>query len=248
MAHRLSTIQHADQILVIKDGKILEKGTPTELLAQKGKYHSLWTKQMGIFDPFAPKKKDARDGEDKDDSSEGTRVAETDLIDLRGDLRDPARASKIEQAIGKHHQQALDDGPEKASDAEDNRKPTLFLDTKTGSRGKDTHEKSPSPKSPSKFRPDAPEFVPTKSSSPVLAESALNACPTTTSGGCSTGVDKNDMQTQTQVHIANRKGMSRSDPGPSSDTPSRPGSSMSNSPGLLALQQAAQQASGGGKP
>ncbi len=43
VAHRLSTIRHADLILVVKAGKIIERGTHGELMAQKGYYHSLYT-------------------------------------------------------------------------------------------------------------------------------------------------------------------------------------------------------------
>lgn len=42
IAHRLSTIQDADQILVFKDGKIIEQGTHNELLEKKGTYASMW--------------------------------------------------------------------------------------------------------------------------------------------------------------------------------------------------------------
>lgn len=42
IAHRLSTIQDADQILVFKDGKIIERGTHNELLEKKGTYASMW--------------------------------------------------------------------------------------------------------------------------------------------------------------------------------------------------------------
>lgn len=45
IAHRLSTIRHADVILVIKDGKIIEQGTHKELIAKRGEYYSLYTKQ-----------------------------------------------------------------------------------------------------------------------------------------------------------------------------------------------------------
>ena len=51
VAHRLSTIMDADLILVIKDGQILEQGAPAELMKTKGKYYSLWIKQMGVIDP-----------------------------------------------------------------------------------------------------------------------------------------------------------------------------------------------------
>lgn len=43
VAHRLSTIRHADLILVVHDGKIVEKGSHEELMAQRGRYHSLYT-------------------------------------------------------------------------------------------------------------------------------------------------------------------------------------------------------------
>ncbi|CAK4031949.1 Heavy metal tolerance [Lecanosticta acicola] len=46
VAHRLSTIQHADVILVINDGQIVERGTHAELFALNGKYVSLWSKQL----------------------------------------------------------------------------------------------------------------------------------------------------------------------------------------------------------
>jgi ATP-binding cassette, subfamily B, multidrug efflux pump len=46
IAHRLNTIQQADQILVLHDGGILEKGTHEELLNNKGFYHSLYHSQL----------------------------------------------------------------------------------------------------------------------------------------------------------------------------------------------------------
>ena len=48
IAHRLSTIRRADQILVIEDGRIVERGTHDELLAAEGRYHQLYTVQARI--------------------------------------------------------------------------------------------------------------------------------------------------------------------------------------------------------
>ncbi|MGM9940437.1 MAG: ABC transporter ATP-binding protein [Bulleidia sp.] len=45
IAHRLSTIVDADVILVVKDGKIIERGRHTELMGQKGYYYQLYTRQ-----------------------------------------------------------------------------------------------------------------------------------------------------------------------------------------------------------
>ena len=45
VAHRLSTIQHADNIIVLSQGKILEQGTHQQLLARHGRYYQLYTLQ-----------------------------------------------------------------------------------------------------------------------------------------------------------------------------------------------------------
>ena len=45
VAHRLSTIQHADNIILLSKGKIVEQGNHQELLRQKGKYYHLYTLQ-----------------------------------------------------------------------------------------------------------------------------------------------------------------------------------------------------------
>ncbi|GAA4722524.1 ABC transporter ATP-binding protein [Brevibacillus fulvus] len=45
VAHRLSTITHADQIVVMKEGQIVEMGTHEELLEQQGAYYTLWNVQ-----------------------------------------------------------------------------------------------------------------------------------------------------------------------------------------------------------
>lgn len=48
IAHRLSTIASADQILVLEEGRVVERGTQDELLAMDGRYLQLYEKQYGI--------------------------------------------------------------------------------------------------------------------------------------------------------------------------------------------------------
>ncbi|KAI0389028.1 hypothetical protein F5Y17DRAFT_158252 [Xylariaceae sp. FL0594] len=62
VAHRLSTVMNADVIFVVADGHIVEEGSHEELLAKKGKYAELWSKQI-----FAKPKNRKRD-----DSTETT--------------------------------------------------------------------------------------------------------------------------------------------------------------------------------
>jgi ATP-binding cassette subfamily B protein len=50
IAHRISSIKDADQILVLDDGKIIEAGTHDELLKKKGNYYTVFSHQYGDFD------------------------------------------------------------------------------------------------------------------------------------------------------------------------------------------------------
>jgi ATP-binding cassette, subfamily B, beta-glucan exporter len=48
IAHRLSTIRRADQIMVMEQGRILERGTHAQLYAARGRYYDLYTRQHGV--------------------------------------------------------------------------------------------------------------------------------------------------------------------------------------------------------
>ena len=50
IAHRLSTIRRADQILVMEQGQIVERGTHEQLYAARGRYYDLYTRQHGVED------------------------------------------------------------------------------------------------------------------------------------------------------------------------------------------------------
>jgi len=76
IAHRLSTIKDADQIVVLEDGRIVERGTHEELIGDQGLYANLWGVQAGEIDELPDEfveraaKRQATvdaDGEDDDD-------------------------------------------------------------------------------------------------------------------------------------------------------------------------------------
>ena len=55
IAHRLSTIRRADQILVVEDGRIVERGTHETLYAARGRYYEMYTKQHGLESEPVPR-------------------------------------------------------------------------------------------------------------------------------------------------------------------------------------------------
>lgn len=79
IAHRLSTIRSADQILVIEQGRILEKGRHAELYQLRGRYYDLYTRQHALESNLflAPGEGDTiSDAEHESEIAEGSRIAD----------------------------------------------------------------------------------------------------------------------------------------------------------------------------
>lgn len=52
IAHRLSTVVHADEIMLLENGQITESGTHKELFSLNGKYHQLWQQHFWVLPQF----------------------------------------------------------------------------------------------------------------------------------------------------------------------------------------------------
>lgn len=63
ISHRITTIMHADQILVLDNGKVSDLGTHEELIARDGIYKHIYEIQMGIDGPSEPEQE--KEGEDR---------------------------------------------------------------------------------------------------------------------------------------------------------------------------------------
>jgi ABC-type multidrug transport system fused ATPase/permease subunit len=84
IAHRLSTIRRAEQILVVQDGRILERGTHESLYAAQGRYFELYTKQHAVETNLflAPGEGDKLENGDGDEPGSAARGGAADAIRL----------------------------------------------------------------------------------------------------------------------------------------------------------------------
>src|SRR5579864_5822139 len=90
IAHRLSTIRRADQIMVMEQGRIVERGTHAELYAARGRYYDLYTRQHGVEENLflAPGEGDAVVVDGNGASGKNGDVKATDALRvLRGEIR-----------------------------------------------------------------------------------------------------------------------------------------------------------------
>ncbi len=89
IAHRLSTIRRADQIMVMEQGQIVERGTHAQLYAARGRYYDLYTRQHGVEENLflAPGEGDAVSVTNGGDAKNGDVKAGDALRVLRGEMR-----------------------------------------------------------------------------------------------------------------------------------------------------------------
>jgi ABC-type multidrug transport system fused ATPase/permease subunit len=90
IAHRLSTIRRADQIMVMEQGQIVERGTHAQLYAARGRYFDLYTRQHGVEENLflAPGEGDAVAGGGNGAEGKNGDVKAADAMRvLRGEMR-----------------------------------------------------------------------------------------------------------------------------------------------------------------
>jgi subfamily B ATP-binding cassette protein MsbA len=85
IAHRLSTVRRADQILVIEEGRVAERGTHETLLAACGRYFELYTRQHGVETSLLF---DGGDGDREDERESGAEAKPADLGETIRLIRD----------------------------------------------------------------------------------------------------------------------------------------------------------------
>ncbi|PGH17817.1 hypothetical protein AJ79_00958 [Helicocarpus griseus UAMH5409] len=149
IAHRLSTVIHADKILVVDDGKIVEEGSHAELLGIKGHYHRLWTFQgaFGVVKPKYGLRDTLIEGlEDEEplvrkDSQTTVSLQRTGSSDDSEDISSSSGGSIVDGAMNRDYKQGIE--------------PLSQIDTNCE---RDIYANNACSKKV--WKPDAPEFVP----------------------------------------------------------------------------------------
>ncbi|PBP22523.1 hypothetical protein BUE80_DR006542, partial [Diplocarpon rosae] len=143
VAHRLSTVMKADQILVIMNGKIAEHGSHDELIHMKGKYHDLWSKQI-----FARP------------------------VDIRARSRSPLKKNLAIINDLTPNRQKIELAKALQTTAQPHEDPATGESKDSGDGGKSAVDKKADEsrrREGSTLKPDAPEFVPIRSKPSPLA-------------------------------------------------------------------------------
>ncbi|KAK5989159.1 ABC transporter aclQ [Cladobotryum mycophilum] len=165
IAHRLSTITHADQIIVLHNGEIIEKGTHDELLSARGRYASMWEKQIRAERALDV----AREAHSR--AARAMRRANMHGKKLRGDGQEVTSSSSSDAESTHTHHDCAPDGHSPDEDSPDEHSPDedsteehssdessdeATLD-ELSSQQRSTEQaspKEPSPKAPKEFSKD----------------------------------------------------------------------------------------------
>ena len=110
IAHRLSTITSADQIVVIHAGQAVEKGTHEELLSLKGRYTSMWRKQIRAQKAAQEAKVASDRAKQLRHEAQGDESA-TQSEDERSEGKNRGRTPPDNSANGGHTEGHADEGP-----------------------------------------------------------------------------------------------------------------------------------------
>ena len=177
VAHRLSTIVHADQVLVVNDGQIVECGTHKDLVKAKGHYYKLWAKQLKLQSAGVRAESKSRSRSpakaapvliaDVSSGDEGKKVLKQNIPGANLQLEVIAKADRAQQANEKADQEQSERG----------RSPVrAFAGSlmRRLSRGDSLDKAISQTLSHSALKADAPEFVPSPLNAGTKPRPTLN--------------------------------------------------------------------------
>ena len=163
VAHRLSTIVDADQVLVVNDGQIVERGTHKGLVKAKGHYYRLWAKQLksqsaGVHVESKSRSRSPAKAApvliaDVSSGDEGKKVLKQNIPGANLQLEEIAKADKAQQADEKADQEQNQRGRSPGG-------ANAGSLTRRLSRGDSPDKVTSQTLSQSALKADAPEFVP----------------------------------------------------------------------------------------